>query len=82
MALSPIFLEKNLKEEAKNYEKIIDTSLSNHTIVKGGTITVEVPSGMQSSHFVLIRQAYLDAGWDEVTFNFSQRDGEWLTFKY
>ena len=82
MALGPKFLEKNLKEEAKNYEKIIDASLVKYSIVKGGTITVDVPMGMKSAHFALIKQAYLDAGWSEVELAFSQHDGEWLSFKY
>jgi len=83
MATSPQTLEKNLEEEAKNYEKQIDHVLETKKIVKGSRLTMDVPKGMNHYHFQVLRPLYMEAGWREVSLKSYSRGGvSYLEFIY
>ena len=82
MAISPERLNKAFQEEVDNFEKVLDNLLSNQKIAKGGSIAIDPPQGMNSSHFGILKTRYLSAGWNDVKWNSDQREGTWITFYY
>lgn len=82
MAISPQHLEKSFTEEVDKLEQKIDGMLSSQKIYKGQTLSVSSPYNLTSSHFTVLKNRYLTAGWTDVILRSDQRDGEWLEFKY
>jgi hypothetical protein len=82
MAISPDYLNKAFNREVDEFENKIDASLSKETITKGEAITIDVPPGMNSRHFTLLKTRYTTAGWSDVKLNDDQREGSWLSFHY
>ena len=80
MAISPNQLNVNFMCDVDVFEKRIDTLLSSKRIEPGGSATVDVPTGMSHSHFSILKERYIKAGWESVTWNSDQREGSWLTF--
>ena len=80
MAISPNQLNENFMNEVDHFEKRIDTLLSSKRVSPGASVSIDTPTGM-SSHFNILKERYLKAGWEEVTWNSDQREGSWLTFK-
>ena len=62
MAVSPQTLERNLIEESKRFESKIDKRLTDCKVNKGGTLSINVPSGMEFIHFSYIKKLYENAG--------------------
>ena len=81
MAISPNQLNENFMFEVDGFEKRIDSSLASKRVSPGGSISIDVPTGMSSSHFNILKERYIKAGWSEVTLNHDQREGSWLNFK-
>lgn len=82
MAISPQELNEAFLEEVKGLEENIDRLLSKKSIAKGGSISLDVPSGMTNKHFEILKARYLSAGWTGVKWESDQREGSWLSFKY
>lgn len=82
MAVSPQTLEVAFKLEVERFEKEIDKYLSSLSLSKGGTATVSTPSRMNTLHFNVLQQKYLNAGWSKVELLDDQRDGGYIRFKY
>ena len=82
MAVSPEYLNKAFLVEVDEFESKIDNRLSKKSIAKGESISIDVPQGMNSRHFALLRTRYISAGWSDVKMNSDQREGSWLSFHY
>ena len=80
MAIGPDQLNANFKAELDTFENIIDQRLANQKLTPNSSVNVNVPSGMSFSHFQIIKERYLKAGWTDVKWNSDQREGDWLTF--
>lgn len=80
MAIGPYYLEKNLNREVQEFEKLIDEKLSRLKVLQGSSVNVDVPEGMTYIHYQAMKKNYIEAGWKEVEWNSSQRDGSFLTF--
>jgi hypothetical protein len=81
MAIGPNVLTPNFIDEADLYEKKLDDMLSNKKISPNSYINVDVPDGMNLTHFKILHGRYIDAGWKDVSWNENQRDGQWISFK-
>lgn len=81
MAISPEMLNEEFMREVEFYEKTLDSRLASKKLAPNGYLTLEIPSGMSSSHFEILRRRYLDVGWTEVGWQSDQREGDWLVFK-
>lgn len=83
MAISPEVLTQSFKREVDDFEKIIDSILSNKSLGPGGSITINTPKGITSRHFQILSERYIAAGWSEMGRSYgSQREpGDLLTFK-
>lgn len=81
MAISPNVLDQALTEEAEYFEKIIDRELLTKKNTGYKNYAVDVPRGMNHSHFTILEAKYIKAGWSKVEWNSDQREGEWLTFQ-
>lgn len=82
MAISPHHLNKLFLDEVKHFEDVIDKNLSSKSIEKGGSISLDRPSGMSHKHFELLKTRYISAGWTDVKWESDQREGSWISFKY
>jgi hypothetical protein len=82
MAVSPSQLNQAFIHEVDVFESRLDEALAKKTIAKGGSIILDKPSGLTQQHFNILKTRYLSAGWSDVKWEFDQREGEWLTFKY
>ena len=82
MAISPQHLEKSFTDEVDRFEQEIDRMLSSQKIYKGQSISVKPPNGLNISHFEILRNKYITAGWIDVEYHSEQREGIWLNFKY
>jgi hypothetical protein len=80
MAISPNALSAKLQEEATNFEKQIDTILSQKILSKG-SISITAPSKMKYEHYEILKPRYLSAGWVNLEWEsyYDQRDGEYFT---
>lgn len=81
MAISPNLLNENFMEEVSSIEKEIDQKLSVQSVRPGGSVNVDTPHRMNSTHFSILVPRYIKVGWKDVIWNSDQREGEWLTFK-
>ena len=70
MAISPHLLNENFMEEVSLFEKAIDRKLSTLKVSAGGSINVDPPSTMTSTHFSILKNRYLEAGWKDVYMEF------------
>jgi reverse gyrase len=82
MAISPKHLEEAFQQEVDYFEQNFDRILANKKITKGQSISIDVPTGFNLSHFAILKSRYIQAGWSDVTYNSDQREGSWLSFKY
>lgn len=80
MAVGPKQIEKNLEEEAINFEVILDSALNRKSVSPNGSVTLGIPSGMSYSHFQVLKPKYISAGWKNVNWHSDQRDGDYLEF--
>jgi hypothetical protein len=67
-------------KEVDSFEKKIDSILIEGKIHPKSSKNVTAPSGLTYSHFQILRERYLNAGWGEVKWNSDQREGTWITF--
>lgn len=81
MAVSPKQLNEEFQREVDAYESALDAKLSQKQLVTGGYLNIDIPRGMTTDHFKIIRQRYLDVGWRDVKWESDQREGQWLVFK-
>jgi hypothetical protein len=81
MAISPIKLIEKFQEDVDLYEKEIDSRLSKKSISKGQSIYIRIPSGLDHTHFYVLRDRYIKAGWSKVNLILDQRDGDYLKFE-
>ena len=81
MAVSPKQLNEEFQREVDAYESALDAKLSQKQLVTGGYLNIDIPRGMTTDHFKIIRQRYLDVGWRDVKLESDQREGQWLVFK-
>lgn len=79
MAIQPNTFDQSLQSDAKSFEDQIDRQLPSCSPLSG-VVTLKVPSGMNNSHFQIIRANYIKAGWKDVTWESDQREGDWLRF--
>jgi len=79
MAISPEKLKNDLLSEAEEFEVMIDNQLQKEKLY-GRHISITPPARMNSSHFQLIKDRYIAAGWENVIWNDSQHDGPYLSF--
>jgi len=80
MAIGPNQLNANFLAELDTFENKIDHELANKKVAPNSSVNTGVPSGMSFSHFQIIKERYLKAGWEDVKWNSDQREGDWLTF--
>ncbi len=80
MAIGPDQLNAKFKAELDTFENIIDQRLANQKLTPNSSVNVNVPSGMSFSHFQIIKEKYIKAGWTDVKWNSDQREGDWITF--
>lgn len=80
MAIGPNILNDNFIKEVDLLEETIDKLLSSQRITNNSSVNIDVPRLMQTSHFQVLKERYLKAGWKDVKWNSDQREGEWLTF--
>jgi len=82
MAISPKELFSEFLLEVDSYEKKIDTQLQKRKLsgISGASITMDPPGGINSDHFKILRERYLNAGWKDVKLKHDQREGSWIEF--
>lgn len=80
MAIGPNQLSETFMAEVDSFEVRIDRELSSLKVAPHSAVNIDIPSGMSFSHFQILRERYLKAGWGWVKWNSDQREGEWLTF--
>lgn len=80
MAIGPNQLNETFMAEVDSFETRIDRELSVSKLAPNSSVNIDVPPGMSFSHFQILRERYLKAGWGEVKWNSDQREGTWLTF--
>jgi hypothetical protein len=67
MAIGPEQLMDSFKEDLKEFEKIIDRNLQLTSFKNSNTyVKITAPRDMLDTHFKLLREAYLKAGWSDV----------------
>jgi hypothetical protein len=81
MAISPKILSEKFMNEVDHYEQHFDRALMSYTGTLSKLISIDVPRGMYLEHFRVLKQRYINAGWEDVTYNDDQREGTWLVFK-
>ncbi len=76
MAIGPEQLEDRFKEEVDEFEMIVDRNLMTVSFSNGkSTISITSPSGMSQSHFLILKNRYIKAGWKDVRRDYGhQRD--------
>jgi hypothetical protein len=83
MAIGPELFEQKFLEEVAHAEITLDRKLKD---IIGRThndaIYLDVPSGLSFKVFKVLKEKYIEAGWDDVVWNSDQRDGESLTFRF
>ena len=80
MAIGPNQLNDNFMKEIEFFEDKIDHELANKKVALNSSVNTGVPSGMSFSHFQIIKEKYIKAGWTDVKWNSDQREGDWITF--
>ena len=80
MAIGPNQLNDNFMKEIEFFEDKIDHELANKKVAPNSQVNTGVPSGMSFSHFQIIKEKYIKAGWTDVKWNSDQRAGDWITF--
>lgn len=81
MAIGPQNLDKLYQMKLDSFESEIDQMLMHHSGTSPKNVTLTPPRGMNSSDFYLIRDRYIQAGWNDVSYHDDQRDGSYITFK-
>lgn len=79
MAISPNVLRNNLEDELNIIEQLIDEKLRLQKMYSN-QVTIDPPKEMTYTHYQKIRERYVRAGWNNVTYRDDQRDGPSLTF--
>jgi hypothetical protein len=80
MAIGPNQLNESFMEEVNSFEKKIDSILSNKKVAPNSSVNIDLPSGLTYSHFQILKNRYISAGWGEVKWNRGHWAGQWLTF--
>jgi hypothetical protein len=80
MAISPQSLDFNFQRDVDRFEEIIDRQLVNSKLAKGGGLILDIPPGMNFSHFEILKERYIKVGWTKIEWKSDQREGDWLTF--
>lgn len=80
MAISPNQLTEKFQQDVDFFEKKIDEQLSKMKLVPGSSIVIPPPPSMCNSHFKVIRERYIKAGWGDVKIDHDQREGSYMTF--
>ena len=81
MAISPRLLDEKFMKEVSRIEERLDEKLSTCSLGLGKKVSIDVPDGMNQSHFQILKSRYKEAGWKDVIWNSDQREGEWLVFE-
>ncbi len=78
MAIGPEQLMDSFKEDLKEFETIIDRNLQQTSFKNNNTyVKIPAPRDMSDTHFKLLREVYLKAGWSDVRREYGdQRDPE------
>jgi hypothetical protein len=80
MAIGPKSLNKDFLAEVDFFENSIDSMLSKKSLSYGSYVNISIPMSMSGEHFMILRERYIEAGWEDVKWNIDQREGDWLTF--
>jgi hypothetical protein len=80
MAIGPNQLNENFMAEVDFFEGKIDRALANKKVAPKSSINVDVPTGMSYSHYQILKERYIKAGWTDVKWYSDQREGCWLSF--
>jgi hypothetical protein len=81
MAIGPDVLTDNFMDEIELYEEKLDSILKTKKLPLNSSINLDIPDGMNITHFKILKERYLDAGWKGIEWNENQRDGQWISFK-
>ena len=81
MAISPKLLDENFMKEVSIFENLLDAKLVTEKLGPGRRVNISIPSSMSHSHFQVLKQRYIVAGWKDVVWNSDQREGDWLSFE-
>ncbi len=81
MAVSPDTLILNFEQEVRDFEKMFDKILSTKKIYPGESVSIFPPNGFNSRHAQKIKEIYVGAGWKDVVYTDTKRDGSHLEFK-
>jgi hypothetical protein len=83
MAIGPEQFEQKFLEELALAEGALDRKLKEAIGRKyNDAIYIDVPSGLSVKAFKVLKEKYIEAGWEDVVWNSDQRDGESLTFRF
>lgn len=81
MAISPKILDENFMQEVSAFETLLDSKLVVSKLGPSKRVNIDAPRGMNNSHFQVLKQRYIVAGWKDVIWNSDQREGDWLVFE-
>ena len=82
MAKGPETISKQIKEEADRFEDFIDQKLDGTELRYDNTVIIELPGFPSPLAQEEIKRRYMKAGWQDVVFESSQRDGEWVRLRF
>jgi hypothetical protein len=84
MAVGPEMLDASFNEEVKNFEAYFDQKITSMASIYAGkdSLSIDIPAGRGFSykHYMILRDIYQDAGWNEIDYVSDPRDGHYLKF--
>lgn len=81
MAISPKLLDDKFMKEVSRIEEQLDDKLTACSLGPAKRVNIDVPHGMNQSHFQILKPRYIAVGWKDVIWNSDQREGDWLVFE-
>jgi hypothetical protein len=83
MAIGPEQFEQKFLEEVAHAEVTLDRKLKEAIGRKyNEAIYLDVPSGLSVKAFNVLKEKYIEAGWEDVVWHSDQRDGDSLSFRF
>ena len=81
MAISPKMLEESFMKDVEELESKLDSILMKMKLSGRSSLSIDVPHGMTTDNFKVLRSRYITAGWKDVSWESDQREGDWLCFR-
>lgn len=83
MAIGPESLKENFLNEVNSFENQIDYLLCSKQVSDDSQVNIPLHKcnvTMTHSHFQILKERYITAGWADVKWTIDQIKGDWLTF--